>query len=114
MNKIYSEQVLDKTGLPIPEKLLPLWNRAQEAQDLMTSVTRIKGMLKSAKEDNDLLFRLVNFSGALAHAEQLYSFLKEALPFAVCPMCKGAFPENCTFCKRRGFVSEFMWKGPNV
>jgi len=101
------ELILDKTGWPISQRLIPIWNRAGEIQEGLTLFSAWKSKLKRAQADKDLLYAEINFSSALAHLEQFWTDLKTALPFAVCPTCQGK--TGCTLCKGRGFISEFKW-----
>jgi len=101
--------VVDKTGWPIPAALIPTWERSHEVQEILTSLSRIKGALRSAQDGKDKLFVEVNFSTALAQLDQAYADIKTAIPFAVCPTCQGKTPDNCGLCKGRGFVSEHRW-----
>jgi hypothetical protein len=66
-------------------------------------------VLRSAQENRDMLYAEMHFSSALAQAEQLWTDLKTARPFAVCPTCQGQVPEKCTLCRGRGLISEFRW-----
>jgi len=102
-------QVLDATGWPIPTHLIPLWQRAGEVQEWLTTLSRLKGVLRSAQENRDMLYAEMHFSSALAQAEQLWTDLKTARPFAVCPTCQGQVPDKCTLCRGRGLISEFRW-----
>ncbi|HEY9171472.1 MAG TPA: ParB N-terminal domain-containing protein [Verrucomicrobiae bacterium] len=102
-------QVLDATGWPIPTQLIPLWQRADEVQEMLTTLSRVKGALRTAQETKDKLFAEVLFSSALSHLDQAWSDLKTAKPFAVCPTCQGQIPEQCRMCQGRGLISEFRW-----
>jgi hypothetical protein len=102
-------QVLDATGWPIPTQLIPLWQRADEVQEMLTALSNIRGSLRQAQDRDDPLYRELTYSAAQSYADQLYSSLKTAKPFAVCPTCQGQVPDKCMFCKGRGFVSEFRW-----
>ena len=66
-------------------------------------------VLRSAQEKRDMLFAEVQFSSALSQAEQLWTDMKTAKPFAVCPTCQGQVPDKCTLCRGRGLISEFRW-----
>jgi hypothetical protein len=101
--------IVDETGWPIPTHLIPLWQRGQEAQDLLTILSRVKGALRTAQENKDKLFAEVSFSFALAHLDQAWGVIKTAKPFAVCPTCQGQLPDNCTLCCGRGLISEHRW-----
>jgi hypothetical protein len=100
---------VDGTGWPIPTHLIPLWNRTGEVQEMLTVLSRIKGALRSAQDNKDLLFAEVNFSSALSQLDQAWYDLKTAKPFAVCPTCQGQLPEKCGLCKGRGLISEHRW-----
>jgi hypothetical protein len=102
-------QVVDATGWPIPTQLIPLWNRSGEVQEMLTVLSRIKGALRSAQENRDLLFAEVCFSSALSQLDQAWTDIKTARPFAVCPTCQGQLPDKCTLCRGRGFISEHRW-----
>jgi hypothetical protein len=102
-------QILDATGWPIPTQLIPLWQRAGEVQEMLTSLSHVKGALRSAQENRDKLFAEVNFSSALSQLDQAWYDIKTAKPFAVCPTCQGQLPDQCTLCKGRGLISEHRW-----
>ena len=102
-------QILDATGWPIPTQLIPLWQRADEVQEMLTTLSRVKGALRSAQENNDKLFAEVNYSSALSQLDQAWTDVKTAKPFAVCPTCQGQLPDKCTLCKGRGLISEHRW-----
>lgn len=101
--------VVDVTGWPVPTQLIPLWQRADEVQELLTILSRVKGTLRSAQENRDKLFAEVNFSSALSQLDQAWTDLKTAKPFAVCPTCQGQLPDQCTLCRGRGLISEHRW-----
>ena len=102
-------QVLDATGWPVPTQLIPLWNRTGEVQELLTILSRVKGALRNAQENRDILFGEVRFSSALSQLNQAWTDIKTAKPFAVCPNCQGQVPDKCTLCGGRGLISEFRW-----
>ncbi len=102
-------QVLDATGWPIPTQLIPLWQRSGEVQEMLTTLSRVKGALRTAQETRDKLFAEVNFSSALSQLDQAWTDIKTAKPFAVCPTCQGQLPDQCTLCRGRGFISEHRW-----
>ena len=101
--------VVDATGWPVPTQLIPLWRRTDEVQEMLTTLSRVKGALRTAQEDKDKLFTEVNFSSALSHLDQAWADLKTAKPFAVCPACQGQVPDQCTLCRGRGLISEHRW-----
>jgi hypothetical protein len=101
--------VVDGTGWSVPTQLIPLWQRADEVQELLTILSRVKGALRAAQENKDKLFTEVNFSSALSQLDQAWTDIKTAKPFAVCPSCQGQLPDNCTLCRGRGLISEHRW-----
>jgi len=102
-------QVLDATGWPIPTQLIPLWQRTDEVQEMLTTLSRVKGALRTAQENKDKLFAEVNYSSALSQLDQAWTDIKTAKPFAVCPTCQGQLPDKCTLCRGRGLISEHRW-----
>ena len=102
-------QILDGTGWPIPTQLIPLWQRANEVQEMLTVLSRVKGALRTAQENKDKLFAEVNFSSALSQLDQAWTDIKTAKPLAVCPSCQGQLADKCTLCKGRGLISEHRW-----
>lgn len=90
----------DPNGKPIPSKLLPLWARRQEIQDILTSISRIKAALNHEK---DPLFAELNISYANAHLDQAYAAVKATKPYCVCPYCQG---EGCRGCRHRGLIGK--------
>jgi hypothetical protein len=102
-------QILDGTGWPIPTQLIPLWQRASEVQEMLTTLSKVKGSLRAAQENKDKLFAEVNFSSALSQLDQAWYDIKTAKPFAVCSTCQGQLPDQCTLCRGRGLISEHRW-----
>ena len=102
-------QVLDGTGWPIPTQLIPLWQRTGEVQEMLTTLSKVKGALRTAQENKDLLFAEVLFSSALSQLDQAWADIKTAKPFAVCPTCQGQLPDQCRLCHGRGLISEHRW-----
>ena len=101
--------VVDATGWPVPTQLIPLWRRADEVQEMLTTLSRVKGALRTAQENKDPLFAEVLFSSALSQLDQAWTDIKTAKPFAVCPTCQGQVPDKCRMCHGRGLISEFRW-----
>ena len=105
---------LDKTGFKIPEKILPMWQRRSEVQQMLTAVSRIRTALKTAQEQDDLLWRPVGrdqtYRNVISALDSLYLSVGLAMPYAVCPVCHGRLMDKCGTCQERGFVSEFFYK----
>ncbi len=101
---------LDAIGRTIPDALLPVWTRAQEVQDILTSISRIKGKLVKAQREKDALFHEVNFSAALGDLDKAWTSIQCAKPYALCPTCPSTGPKkDCRMCGGRGFISRFRW-----
>ena len=96
----------DKNGKIIPAKLLPLWRRRQEIQDICTQLSKIKMTSKRAEETKDLLWAQCNHQQVQAEIERAYTAIKSTMPHAVCPYCQG---EGCRACKNRGFLGDFSY-----
>ena len=76
---------------------------------MLTTLSRVKGVLRTAQDNKDVLFAEVNYSSALSQLDQAWTDIKTAKPFAVCPTCQGQIPDKCTLCHGRGFISEHRW-----
>ena len=100
----------DGTGLEVPREILALWNRSDEAQSLLTYLSAVRGALRKAQDEKDILFAEVDFGDDLAKLNQVYTDVQLARPFAVCPSCNGKLLSKSCICHGRGFVSEFYWK----
>lgn len=96
----------DERGTEIPEVRRALWARRDEAQEMLTALSRIRGALKRAQDEDDELFRPVNFSSAIASVGQARAAVEVALRKYVCPMCQG---EGCQLCKDTGLIGQFSW-----
>ena len=103
--------VLDEVGTPIPDDALPFWNRKQEAQDLLSDISRIKSILTTGRETMDPFY--LHASQALVYDLQtVYQHLLELKPYAVCTQCQGTpslQPDGCNFCKNSGLISKHQW-----
>lgn len=100
---------LDKTGYPIPESVLDDWREAETFTETLHALSRIKCRIEKGLNDKELAFAEVGNS-ALAMLKNAYGELKAVLPYAVCTTCQGRGRSSCTFCKKRGFISEFAYK----
>ena len=103
---------LDEVGTPIPTDALPFWHRREEAQKLITEVSRIKCAIEKAKNDGDPLFGKVS-NAVIADLSRAYTHLLEAKPYAVCTSCMGSFsvqPKGCSTCGNKGLISKWQWE----
>jgi hypothetical protein len=112
--KSNSQEIVDNEGWPVPPEVVPIWNRSQEAQDLMTSISRSRCVLEKAQEAKDLFFSGRSFQRALKSLDAAYEAASQFLPYAVCVSCNGRISEQCTLCQARGVISEDIWKTPKA
>jgi hypothetical protein len=100
-------QVLDETGREVPAEALPVWNRRQEIQDLLTALSRVRGAVRRYQDTEDVIGKETNFSSAMAHLDQAFADVETLKPYAVCPSCHGLI--GCRLCGGRGVLSKFRW-----
>jgi len=93
-------------GRRIPDHLLELWGRRQEVQDMLTALSRVRGVLRTAEASGDPLYSDVPFSSGQAHLDQAFNAVQVAKPYAVCAYCQG---HGCKACGQRGLLSKFRW-----
>lgn len=104
--------LLDATGWPVPDNLVPLFERFTEVKQHLNSIAAIRGMLRRVQENKDQLWSIVNFSATMIDLDRAFQEIKQAVPYAVCPYCSGHDDtrSHCTNCHQRGAVSELFWK----
>ena len=103
--------ILDATGTKIPDEALPFWARRDEVQQILTEISRIKGVIEKAKAGDDPLFGVVS-NGVIVHLEQAYTHFADAKPYAVCTQCMGSpsfQPKGCALCGSTGMISKYKW-----
>lgn len=105
---------LDAIGRVIPPDMLPDWDRAAEVGSRLRSCAQeIKLTVERGIADRDIIFgELTNHTAS--EAASLRYTLTHIDPYAVCPSCQGKIRENCQFCKRRGWISKYMFESPAV
>lgn len=118
--KVKPEQVLDKVGRAIPDDLVAEWQRAEQVGKKLRSLAfEIKNTIADgfagAKGDKlkDHIYAEVAHH-TITDIEALAYTLGTILPYALCPTCNGHERKQCTLCRRRGWISKFMWNGPVV
>lgn len=99
----------DKTNFTIPEEIYSDWQRADSYVETLRTISKIKTTLETALEDKDIVFAEVN-NTTIATLKNAYGDLKRVLPYAVCTTCQGRSRAKCTFCRGRGWLSEFLYK----
>lgn len=96
----------DDTGYKIPPKILPLWNRKSEVEDILRAISKARCAVKEASEKEDALYQPVNLNSILATLNRAYTEMQVAVPYAVCATCQGQATGTCNACKGRGLVSK--------
>lgn len=102
-----SKAPVDAVGRAIPEALLELWGRSDDARELVGLVSQVRVALRRAQEARDPLWAEINYSSVLSLADRLYAELGVGVPHAVCPHCQG---HGCKACSQRGLISKFRWE----
>ena len=105
--------VLDKMGYPVREPALPYWNRAPEVKQILNEIKELRHTAEELMHRHDPLYSEVRMQSVHIELGNIYTTMKLALPYAVCTVCQGQFPEPCTFCKGRGVISEFRYEHAN-
>jgi len=100
---------LDSVGYPIPKGCLDVWERKDEAQKFLTSLSKLKSVVVTAREEKDPLFLSVSLQIVEDHLARSYQFMTEAKPYAVCSACQGVdqIKDGCRLCKGVGLLSKF-------
>lgn len=99
----------DKNGTPIPSEVLPLWNRRDELQSLITGLQRTAKIIEDAQNSGDLLFMMSAQQQNISKLRSVISELKATMPEYVCPKCNGVMAGDCEDCKKRGLIASFWW-----
>ena len=105
---VIHEIARDAIGFPIPEALIPTWNKRGEVQDMATLASKlrcaIESVSKTADHAADHFYAIdqgwQHYRKAL---DEIYYYLAQIKPFAVCPYCKG---DKCSECRETGFIGE--------
>jgi hypothetical protein len=103
---------VDKTGYPIPKVIVKYWERTEEVQEILSTISSIVGALKKAQKDEDLMYAEVVFSNAIGDLDKAHTMIQTAVPYAVCATCQGhpdTQEKGCRMCKGRGLISKYRW-----
>jgi hypothetical protein len=99
----------DGTGLPIPPEIQTFWNRNEEADFLLSMISKVRLSLENGQKSKDLLFRFVAIQYCVAKLKMVAEELQCAKSYAVCPKCNGILFESCPDCRNRGTLPKFNW-----
>lgn len=118
--KATKESLTDKFGRIVPDELAEEWKRAEQTGRKLVSLAReIKSIVSEgfsgAKQERvkDVIYAEINNS-TISDAEGLAWALSSVTPYALCPTCSGYNRKQCTLCKKRGWISKFLWNSPAV
>jgi len=104
----------DKIGRKIPADMVKDWDRADEtASHLRSLASEIKVTVERGLTDNDPIFAEV-FNHTIAEAGGIHYTLGQITPHALCPTCQGLGRLKCMLCKKRGWISKYLWNSPVV
>lgn len=99
----------DGTGIEVPPEIEAFWNRNDEVQNLLQMVSRVRLALENAQEEDDALFRFVDFTGTINRLKMVYEEVQCGKSYAVCPDCNGVMFRDCRTCRGRGSLPKFFW-----
>lgn len=108
------ENRLDAVGRAIPAEIVPDWDRAATvAARLRACASEIKLTVERGLADKDIVFAEIT-NPTVAEASGLQYTLSQIAPHAVCPTCQGRNRKNCQLCRKRGWISKFLFNSPAV
>jgi len=103
----------DADGVPIPEKLQPIFAVQAEFSTFANAVSRLKGELEAAVEATPDAWTALEPQKRIADLSSLRHQFVEARPYLVCPVCGGEDPqEACDMCNGREWLSR--WRARTV
>jgi len=94
---------VDHKGNPVPDKLAPIFARADEVNGIMREVSALKGkILKLAEKSDDPIWGKLDGAEVKAILGRTYDIVKAAMPYAVCGGCRGGEAGSGAKCKACG------------
>lgn len=104
----------DAVGRTIPADVIADWDRAAKvASTLRGCASEIKVTVERGLADKDIVFAEIT-NPTIAEAASLHYTLSQIAPHAVCPCCQGKLKKNCQLCRKRGYISKYLWNSPAV
>lgn len=104
----------DALGRTVPDEVVPDWDRAESvAARLRSCASEIKVTVERGLADKDIVFAEIT-NPTIAEASGLHYTLSQIAPHAVCPACQGRQRSKCQLCRRRGWISKFLFNSPAV
>ena len=104
----------DSIGRVIPVEIQVDWDRAVEVSaNLKVHTSEIKRVLERGFKEQDVIFgEMLNHT--IIDASALRYSLMQMEPYSVCPFCQGRVRETCQVCKRRGWISKYLYNSTVV
>lgn len=100
--------VKDAVGITVPDKALVYWERRNQVEEMMNTLSVIKCTIDKAQKAGDRMFVEISNS-TLASLMMCRQEVSMALPYTVCPTCNGQLVEKCGLCRGRGVVSKELY-----
>lgn len=99
----------DVQGCPMPEKIVPTFDRIGELKEYVKRLEAIRHELLAKAGDKDVLWQRFDFQNSGVIITNLINNFKFAYPEIVCTFCQG-YPETqpnsaCPECRGKGLVS---------
>ena len=101
------QSLTDDEGQLIPPPLVDRFLSRSVIRQRINEINKITNTVKHKIEDGDLTYALLNQAGFKTDANNFRNRLKAAIPYAICPYCKG---EACGACHQMGFLNRDSWK----
>jgi hypothetical protein len=104
----------DAVGRVIPPGILADWDRAVKVGNHLRSLaSEIKVTVERGLADKDIIYGEI-LNPTISEAISLHYTLSQILPHAVCPTCQGKLPKTCVLCRKRGWISKYLFNSPSV
>jgi len=105
------DRMTDQEGIPLPEHLIPVFERRREIRAWRGHVERLWQAVKAAADSGDPFLRYLRVQTFKAECSNLRRAIDFALPYAVCPYCSGdgGVEGDCRACDGSGWVNSTTW-----
>lgn len=97
----------DCVGRQIPAWLNPIWEAREAIESHIATLKGIRFSIETRHKEQDKAYLRIT-AVTLAKIQHVEGELKDAMPYAVCPVCQGV--EGGCKCCTDGFQSEDQWK----
>jgi len=89
--------LLDSVGEIVPEKLVPIFARADEIKTHIRYLNKMLKEVKDARANNDLLYAYCNLNALESEVKNVTRNLRFTIPYAVCRYCASE-GKDCRAC----------------